>query len=156
MKFLLDQALGGLCKWLRILGYDAVFLKADPDTILRKAQEEGRIIITRTKRLFEKIKGKGEVHFIRENKPLLQLKELMGSLDLKVMEEALFSRCLLCNEELKEASPQEVKDRVPDFIFKTHTRFSECPKCHKVFWGGSHYERMIKTLKEVFGEDNWR
>jgi len=155
MKFLLDQALGGLCKWLRILGYDAISLRGDPETILKKAQEEGRIIVTRTRGLFEKIKGKGQVYFIRENKPLFQLKELFGNLDLKVREETLFSRCLLCNQELREVSPDEVKDRVPDFIFRTHTHFSECPKCHRVFWGGTHYERMIKTLREVFGEDNW-
>ena len=51
-RFSLDEMLGSLAKWLRIMGYDALYLRDLNDgEILRRAEEEGRILLTRDKEL---------------------------------------------------------------------------------------------------------
>ncbi len=154
MKFVLDPALGKLAKWLRILGHDAIYWRGDQKGLIELAERENRVIITKTRKILQEAQGRLTVFFVTENNPFLQLKEVIGGLKLKVKPEDLFSRCLICNEKLISISPENVKGRVPDYVYRTQGSFSECPKCRRVFWGGTHYERMMEDLRRVIGEDN--
>ncbi len=51
-KFAVDEMLGSLARWLRIMGYDATYEKDhDDDSILRISKDEGRVILTRDEEL---------------------------------------------------------------------------------------------------------
>jgi len=51
-KFIVDNMLGSIARWLRILGYDTVYDRNAEDwAIVRRAQLEERIIITKDKGL---------------------------------------------------------------------------------------------------------
>lgn len=154
MKFILDPALGRLAKWLRILGYDAIYWRGSQEGLIEVAKRENRIVLTRTQRIYENARGELTAFLVTENNPLLQLKEVIEGLKLKVKYEDLFSRCLICNEKLRSVPPEVVKDRVPDYVYRTQGCFSECPRCRRVFWGGTHYERMMEDLRRAIGEDN--
>ncbi len=147
MKFVLDRPLGRLCKWLRILGYDAAYWRGEVEGAVEFATRTDRILLTKSLSTFEKAKGKCKVFLVQGNDIHEQLGQVVKCLGLQVEEGRLFSRCLSCNEELLEVSPEEVKELVPDYIWKTHFTFSRCPRCKKVFWAGSHYERMKETLR---------
>ena len=52
MKFLADSSLGRLSTWLRMLGYDTVYWRGVAErSFLRKAEKEGRAVLTRRKDL---------------------------------------------------------------------------------------------------------
>jgi len=149
MRFALDRPLGKLAKWLRILGYDALYWRGEEERLLELAKEEGRVLITKTRRLGEEGKRGLKVVLIGEDNPFLQLREVMRRLGLRIDPGRLFKRCLSCNVPLQEVTPEEVEGEVPDYVFRTQDRFSRCPVCGKVFWPGTHYERMKEILEEL-------
>lgn len=149
MIFIADKTLGKLAKWLRILGYDTVYWRSDDlRGLLRRAQEEGRALITKDTKLYQ---GKGSLRalLIREDNPFLQLQEVVHLFELPVTEDMLFTRCLTCNTPLEDVAPEEVKGEVPDYIYHTHQEFSRCPFCRKVYWAGTHYGHMARVVKRL-------
>lgn len=58
-----------------------------------------------------------------------------------------FTRCMVCNGELRQAEADEVKDLLPPRIRETQTEFSRCVNCGRVFWRGSHYARMLGRIE---------
>jgi len=149
MKFLADSSLGRLSRWLRILGYDTVYWRGEADrAFLRKAEKEGRAVLTRRKDVLAR-QHPGIVLFVESDRVEDQLIEILGKLDLKPQPENIFTRCLHCNESLNEASPEEVRSLVPDYVFRTQREFRVCPKCGGVYWPGTHRERAMKTLGKL-------
>jgi hypothetical protein len=43
---------------------------------------------------------------------------------------------------------EEVRDRVPPYVFQTQREYVECPACHRIYWKGTHWQAMVKTIKE--------
>jgi uncharacterized protein with PIN domain len=84
-----------------------------------------------------------------EDKPFLQLKELVQKGYISLDEKSLFSRCLLCNAPLDEIPWGEAEGRVPDFIFYQQKDFFRCPQCQKIYWQGSHLGNMQKRIEEL-------
>lgn len=150
MKFALDRPLGKLAKWLRILGFDTLYWRGDEGELLERVRVEGRVLITKTRRLVKGAEGL-KVLFLEEDNPFFQLRRVMEALGLKAEPGRVFSRCLRCNTPLQDVSPGEVQGEVPDYVFRTQVHFSRCPSCRKVFWPGSHYERMLELLQELQG-----
>lgn len=141
--------LGRLCKWLRILGYDADYFTAqDKRTLGYLSLKEGRIILTRDHRISEKKSYR--VVIIDSNNLSEQLRQTMSKLDLKPDPEKFFSRCSLCNNSLEVIEKEKVKEKVPPFVYQTHDEFSLCTKCGKIYWLGTHRELMQKHLLSIF------
>ena len=76
-----------------------------------------------------------------------QLRLVARSFDL----ERLPSRCMECNGELELAPHDAVADRVPPKVIRAHESFFRCLGCGRVFWHGSHWERIGGRLERVFG-----
>lgn len=150
MKFIADRMLGKLAKGLRMLGYDTLYYRGeDTDQLIQWARDEGRVILTRNTKLVPK---RPEDHILRitEDKPSLQLRELIQKGIISLDKERLFSRCLLCNVLLHEIPPEEAEGKVPDFIFYQQKAFSRCPQCLRIYWQGSHPDNMKRRLEELF------
>jgi uncharacterized protein with PIN domain len=153
MKFIADRMLGKLAKELRILGYDTVFYRSeDTHQLIHCAREEGRAILTRNSKLLPKGSQDSIVH-VREDNPFLQLKELIQKGHISLVDENLFSRCLLCNILLYEIPRNEAEGKVPDFIFHQHKNFYRCPQCQRIYWPGSHQKNMKRRIRELQMED---
>jgi hypothetical protein len=149
MNFLADSSLGRLSKWLRILGYDTVYWRAEADrSFLRQAESEGRAVLTRRKNVLAR-QHPGIVLFVENDRVEDQIVEVLGKMDLRPDPGKLFTLCLRCNEPLKSAAPEEVRPIVPDHVFRTQKEFRSCPKCHGVYWPGTHRERAMKTLARL-------
>jgi uncharacterized protein with PIN domain len=150
MTFIVDKTLGKLAKWLRILGYDTFYWRFDdPEEIWRRARDEGRTLITKDTTLYKKGKGSSEALLIREDNPFRQLREVVHHFRLPVKKERLFSRCLACNVPLEAIDAEETKGKVPDYIYQNHQEFSCCPSCGKVYWAGTHYQRMTEVVERL-------
>ena len=151
MKFLADHMLGKLAKELRMLGYNTVYYRGEGGyPFIKLAREDSRVILTRNSKLLPRT-PEDRIVRIAQDKPSLQLKELIQKGYISFDEEKLYSRCLLCNALLDKISRDEVEGKVPDFIFYQNKEFSRCPKCLKIYWPGSHLDHMKLKMKELFG-----
>jgi hypothetical protein len=153
MKFIADRTLGKLAKELRMLGYDTVyFRKDDTHQLFHLAREEGRTLLTRNTKLFPK-RPEDRVITITEDKPSLQIKELIQKGHISVENDNLFSRCLLCNVILDDITRGEAEGKVPDFIYHQQKEFYRCPQCGRIYWPGTHQINMQRRLEELRNAD---
>lgn len=148
MKFIATKELGKLSKWLRILGYDTeYFTNNNIGSLIIAALKEERIILTRQQKMPQ---GKGvKVVQIASDFVKKQLQQVMADLGLKPSADLMFRRCILCNEELIEIEKERVKDKVPEYVLQSQEDFITCPRCKRIYWQGTHWGNVVKTLKEI-------
>ena len=147
-KFLLTREVGKMAKWLRILGFDARYEPSGHKSfVMIEALKEERIVITRNLR-FGARHG-GTVIFIKSNELKTQLQELLILLSLEVKKEKLFSRCIVCNEALKDIEKNLVKNEVPPYVYQTQEEFKKCFHCHRIYWKGTHWGNVEEVIKKL-------
>ncbi|HOM28522.1 MAG TPA: Mut7-C RNAse domain-containing protein [Deltaproteobacteria bacterium] len=144
-SFACDRNLGRLAKWLRLMGFDTLYLRDDDPHRLLGAALSGRIVLTRRRAL----RGRPGVVVVERDRALDQVREVVSSLGLEGPLDA-FSRCSLCNEPLVEETPEGVSGLVPDHVLATRDRFARCPSCGRVYWKGTHLDRARGTMEAVF------
>lgn len=149
MKFICDDNLGKLAKWLRILGYDTLFSPDIEDTeLVSKALKEDRVILSRDQQLKRFKSAEKNLLLLSSNQPLEQLKEVLKKLNLKPEEKNHFTRCIDCNTVLVPVPKKDVENKVPPFVFKTQEKFFYCSKCDKFYWAGTHVKNLKKKISE--------
>ncbi len=146
-RFLVTKELGRLCRWLRVLGYDAEYFEEDLKRIFLVAFNQGRTIVTKD----SKVPDSKEVRIIRikNNNLKEQIKELQNILKLKFEKNNIFIRCVECNLPVVEILKSRAKERVPPYVFKTQKSFSQCPKCKRLFWKATHFQNLKEFLRGV-------
>lgn len=149
VRFVADTMLGRLAKWLRILGYDTHYDPSlDDDALLRIAWAEDRILLTRDHALARR---GGPLAFLIEHDDLIDqlqaIRQRFGE-----PPDAPFSRCPVCNARLLAVPKEAVALCVPAFIWQHHDRFHRCPQCGRIYWPGSHFERMQTVLRALGGD----
>ena len=145
MRLLCDHMLGSLARWLRFMGYDTEYPPPIPDReLIEKAREEDRILLTRDKELAARFSG---AICVRSDDLEEQVREVATILPLEVIDP--LSRCSLCNTPIVPASVEEVRDAVPEGVLSRHNAFWRCPTCGKVYWQGSHWDKMIARLQRL-------
>ncbi|HSC94897.1 MAG TPA: Mut7-C RNAse domain-containing protein [Burkholderiales bacterium] len=143
--FLADAHLGGLARLLRMLGFDTLFQNAYTDReILKRLARERRILLTRDRELL-KCRDVHRGCYVRARKAEAQLAEVAARYALARRAQP-FTLCLHCNVRLEAAPPDEVARQVPAPIVSRYTSFARCPGCNRIYWEGSHWERMRAML----------
>ena len=149
MKFILSKELGKLARWLRILGFDAVYFNQDNTAgLLLLALREQRLIITKNKSLYDTVSAKSV--YIKEEELSRQLKKVVDSLSLKIEEEKMFSRCAVCNQILEPVAKKEIEKRVPPYVYKTQEEFRVCRSCRRVYWPGTHWGNIKEAISKLY------
>ncbi len=150
-KFIVDNNVGKLARWLRIMGYDTLFFNGSNDShMIATALAEGRVILTRDTQIMKRrvvTGGQLIAILIMSDDPELQMHQVIDTLNLDCQLRA-FTICLECNQPLVERSKQEVKDLVPPYVFQTQSQYMECPACHRIYWRGTHWQAMTRKLKK--------
>jgi hypothetical protein len=100
--------------------------------------------------------ARDKLFFINHNDPRVQLQELIRGLRLRPEPNRFFTRCAVCNEVLEPIEGTDAYGRVPDYIWTAHNRFSQCKRCRKLYWEGSHLERNRKEIARLLGEKGGR
>jgi len=147
VKFAADRMLGKLAKWLRIMGQDVIYGRhLTGYGLIRAARQEGRLILTRDRRL--KQKQPPEYLFIASDHHREQLRQVVKTCGLDPLAQA-FTRCAECNALLGPRAKGAVEKLVPPYVFSTQERFFACPRCSRVYWPATHHERMLAELKTI-------
>ena len=148
IQFSTDEMLGSLARWLRLMGYDTNYERDRGDTeILEKAEIDGRILLTRDKKLAERAGEHGLYVSARDLDE--QLRQVTRAYGLIFDEDR--SRCTACNGELTLISKEEASKGVPEGALRSNEQFFLCGSCGKYYWKGSHWHnirRMMATLNE--------
>ena len=150
MKFLCDQMLGTLAKWLRIYGFDTFFANAeiDDDNLLTISINENRVLITRDKELVVRSKKINlQVIEIKSTDLEKQLRQVLK--DVEINKDLFLSRCLICNDLVSKISKGEVKNKVPKNAFENNDNFFFCKHCNKIYWTGSHTDNMMEKMRKL-------
>ncbi len=157
LKFIVDHNVGKLAGWLRMMGYDSLFFTGDDDSaMVRQALAEGRIILTRDTEIMKRrviSHGRLRAVLFKSELPDDQMRQLLAGFDLMGQANP-FTLCLECNQPLLGKSRDEVKDRVPPYVFATQTQYMECPACRRIYWRGTHWEAMQRKLEELAFKHN--
>jgi uncharacterized protein len=149
-RFVADVHLGKLARHLRMAGLDTLWdSEWDDDRIVRVSAVQRRTILTRDKALLRR----GDVergYFVRATESEAQLGEVVARMQL---EGALapFTRCRECNSPLEDVARDAVLDRLPQKVRGLYERFKRCPGCERVYWKGTHFERMKGVLARLSG-----
>ena len=154
MKFICDRMLGKLATWLRISGYDTLYIGDlrvdDEDEFLLKNYLD-RVLITKDRDLFAKSKKMGrEAFLVKSNNVAEQMKELKT---LGVKFQIVMDRCSVCNTPLRKPTEDEALAALKemnlgkDMLEKYELWF--CENCKKLYWMGSHWVNMIRFLRKI-------
>jgi uncharacterized protein with PIN domain len=147
MKFLVDQPLGGLAKWLRFCGFDATLMRLTPDQPGSLPPPRPRTHILTRQAACQRLK-RPDLLVLAAPDPEGQLAEVMQRLRLSARHLKPLTRCRHCNEPLAPLERDLVQGRVPEHVFLTHVRFYECPRCRRVYWPGSHIRGITSALRD--------
>jgi len=150
IRFVAEMTLGKLAKWLRILGFDAIYgANVAGEKLIGTARD--RILLTRTKRI-RNMKIAKECIFITSNHPFEQLREVVLMLGIEKEDIRPFSRCIQCNASIRSIEKNAVRGRIPDYIWETQETFHTCNHCRRIYWSGSHTRRSHDIIKRLFND----
>jgi uncharacterized protein len=149
--FIADAMLGKLARWMRMLGCDVAYDRNIEDSrLVERATAENRLILTRDIHLIQRrMDPRPFFFFIRSDHLPDQLRQVV--LDLNVSRTGrLLTRCIECNHLLVRVSWKDVVNRVPPYVARTQTRFSQCHGCMRIYWPGTHSQHISDRLRSVF------
>jgi uncharacterized protein with PIN domain len=151
-SFVADRMIGRLARMLRLLGYDTFYQpELKPAGLAELALREDRIILTRgdTRLRFP---GASNVFSVKSEHPPEQLREVVAEFSLDP-QSGLWTRCTVCNGRISPAVKEEIKDLVKPKVYEIYSEFYCCAGCGRVYWHGSHVERMLKNLSLILGQE---
>jgi len=150
-KFIADVHLGRLARYLRMMGFDVLYKNNfDDDEIIKISLDKKRAILTKDRGILKR----SEIthgYWVRSSKVKEQVVEIIERFDLKKLINE-FTRCIECNSPLESISKNEVINELPPKVSESQESFSVCPSCKKLYWKGTHHQRMlsfIKTIKNI-------
>jgi uncharacterized protein with PIN domain len=146
--FILDNHLGQLATYLRMLGFDSLYRNDYQDDELAQVSiQEGRVLLTRDRRLLMR-KAIRRGYCIHQTDPRLQAAEVLRRFKLNQQVKP-FQRCLRCNNPLQVVAKQDIIERLEPLTKKYYDEFRLCPACKQIYWKGSHFEHMQQMILEM-------
>ncbi|OMB81823.1 Mut7-C RNAse domain-containing protein [Mycolicibacterium conceptionense] len=147
-RFVVDVNLGRLARLLRVLGFDVWWSSdADDQTLADISLEQQRILLTRDRGL---LKRRAITHglFVHSQQPEEQTLEVLRRLDLRRQAKP-FTRCVRCNGQLAAVAKEQVIDQLEPLTRRYYDEFSQCPKCGRIYWAGSHFEKLSRLVDRL-------
>lgn len=146
VRFLVDATCGKLARLLRLVGQDAAYDRAwDDAAVAEMAAGEGRIVLTMDRALLKRSKV-AFGRLVRAHDPQEQLAEVLRHFGVRGPFPA-FSRCLECNAPLAPVEKAAILHRLQPLTRKYFATFHRCPACDRIYWPGSHHDRMREWLE---------
>lgn len=150
VRFAADAMLQSLAKWLRLLGYDcAASGKLFGRELVAHAVAERRWVLTRNHRFAAELPqfllSQAVIVLVTSERLPGQLREVVERFSLEPAA-FRFTRCLVCNEPLRQVPKPRGAPGVPAEVLARENRFWQCSHCGRLFWQGSHVRHSIDQL----------
>ena len=142
-RLLADATLGRLSKWLRMTGIDVAWDPSVPDAIRLKRLTDAnrRWVLTRSRKVFETL-GPDRCLLVQPDDVQEQVRQVILHFGIARDDLQPLSRCTLCNQQMTVVSKQSIVGHVPDYVWQRHDQFMTCSKCQRIYWRGSHTQRI--------------
>ena len=145
VRFVADNHLGRLARYLRLLGVDTVYELdwTDPE-LVRISTSEQRILLTRDVGLLKR----GSVthgYYVRATNPRQQVTEVSSRFHM-ARRFTPFTRCMACNGKLVSVAKREIAHRLPSETSRHIDDFRVCSSCDKVYWQGAHHSELSRIV----------
>lgn len=151
VRFLVDVNVERLGRLLRLAGFDVAPSGGEADRqLVSRARHGGRVVLTRDRFLLMR-KSVVWGHLIRSDRPWCQLAEVVSFFGLR-SHLAPFTRCPVCNGILQDVPAEVVWEGLEPLTRRYYRVFRRCPDCGKVYWAGSHHDRILERLERFCGE----
>lgn len=150
--FIVDQMLGELARWLRLLGYDTYYSKdLSDDELIEYSKKENRVLVTCDQNLHSRAVRKGALTLLlRPDSLVNRLAALARTYGIELRASPEDSRCPLCNGEIRKVDDMtKISDRVPSKVLNTKKEFWVCNKCSQVYWVGGHWRNIERIVDEA-------
>jgi hypothetical protein len=147
-QFVLDNHLGQLATYLRMLGFDSLYRNDfHDDELALISTRDGRVLLTRDRRLLmRKVIALG--YCPHQTDPRKQVVEVLRRFKLLAQVKP-FQRCLRCNSPLQVVAKQDIIERLEPLTRQYFDEFHICPDCDQIYWKGSHYGHMLEMITEL-------
>jgi uncharacterized protein with PIN domain len=141
-RFVLDVHLGQLARYLRLLGFDTLYRRDYHDAELANiSSRDNRILLTRDRGLLKRtIVTYG--YCLRTTHSRQQVLEVLRRFKLAPSFERAFQRCIRCNGQLRQVNKEDVSHLIHAQTWSCFDEFYQCQTCRRIYWRGSHYDRM--------------
>jgi uncharacterized protein len=151
--FVIDNHLGKLAHYLRLLGFDCYYDSTlDDENLAKITVEEERILLTRDRHLLMR-KAINTGYCVRSLQPDLQVIEVIERFALS-RQIRPFCRCLNCNHLLHGVEKPTVIDHLLPLTIKYFDEFYQCTHCKQIYWRGSHYDKMSRFIEKIMAQLN--
>lgn len=149
-RLILDCHLGRLAAYLRMLGFDTLYRNDyDDATLAETSAREQRILLTCDRKLLMR-KPVTRGYFVRSRQPREQLREVIRRLDLTRAFQP-FTRCMICNQPLEPVAKSDLLEHLPPHVRTHQNQFWQCRGCGRIYWKGTHYQRMLEWIETLSG-----
>jgi uncharacterized protein with PIN domain len=142
--FVCDPSLGGVARWLRAAGYGARM--AGLEKAVEAARSGGAVALTTDSRVLDR----GEVR--ARQVPVLWLPSGMPpprQMGMVLRDLSLDPRtplCMACGGRPQAVTKESVAARIPPRTAPWKDDYFVCPKCGRLFWQGTHWERITASI----------
>ena len=149
-KFFCDAGLGGLARWLRAAGYEALWVPGiDDKVLLHEARKASAVLLTTDSMLMEHGLLRDEVIPAFWLPPTLSIREQLETVFVEFGLVRRAPRCTHCGGELKPGDKEALKERIPPKTYRWLDEYFVCQRCGKLFWHGTHWQKIVSALKEL-------
>jgi uncharacterized protein with PIN domain len=145
-RWLADEMVGRLARYLRFLGFDTEYARGvSDDEIVERARREDRIVLTRDRKLASRVPGSvllaspylvDQIRTVRDASPAEPF-------------EVRFDRCTLCNGRLArwKGAAADAPSNLPRNRFDEGLEIFVCERCGHYYWEGSHTRSVRQRLR---------
>jgi uncharacterized protein with PIN domain len=124
-----------------------------------RARQSGQIILTLLKTL--RHPPDATIWVLNSENSNEQVQEVLKRIPIEAPPPEPFSRCLVCNVTINDIPADDARKQVPPMVAQQQSIFYQCPKCHRIYWPGSHYHKMVSWMKrweiyEKLGLPQWK
>jgi uncharacterized protein with PIN domain len=148
-RFVCDDHMGKLARYLRATGYDTVFDRdMDNNRLIQISLDEKRFILTRDRRLVERRLVRYCL-LLESERWQDQIKAVADHFGLVFSKSRMFTRCLEDNTPIVPVAKEDIRELVWPYTYEHHGEFRQCPICHRVYWAGSHVSAMYARFEEA-------
>jgi len=151
MRFLADVMLEKTARWLRMAGLDVEKPTVqDDELILMHAKKNRLILLTCDEELYKKsVLSEADALLVPDASFEKQVAFIAGKFDIPLPDDIEPARCPVCNGVLEIEKPKDAKDIVPAKVYKLHKKYWKCKDCGKVYWKGTHWDKISDTIKRI-------
>lgn len=149
-RFFCDAGLGGLARWLRGAGYEAFWQPGIDDAVLlEEARQTSTTILTTDSIMMERRVLRDHILPALWLPPTLAVSEQLTMVFREFRLVALDPRCMSCGGELARTEKEPLRERIPPKTYRWLDEYFLCRRCGKLFWHGTHWERIQRQLGQA-------